>query len=94
MTKHEFNKFLETVDLTYIFTLEKVKNSEFFEVPEYWLGIIKELIVELLDDGWDGCFYQCKEKWGSLRLYMDYSDPKNIIEKYQNKIDKLEAINN
>ena len=93
MTSGEFNEFLETVELTNIWTGVKVKNKGFFEVPDSWLDIIKELIVELLADGWDGTFYQCKEKWGGLRLYTNYSDPNKIIEKYQNKVDEYEAAN-
>ena len=93
MTNIEFNEFLETVELTYIWTGVKVKSKGFFEVPDSWLGIIKELIVELLADGWDGTFYQCKEKWGGLRLYTNYSDPNKIIEKYIKLIEEYEESN-
>ena len=35
-----------------------------------WNTLVKELIAELFDLGWDGKLYQIKEKFGGLRFYI------------------------
>lgn len=47
-----------------------IVNSNFFEVGEGWLPLIKELIEDLIRLGWDRKVYQVKEKWGGLRFYI------------------------
>ena len=47
-------------------TLEDVTNQVGFG----WNTLVKELIAELFDLGWDGNLYQIKEKFGGLRFYI------------------------
>ena len=47
-------------------TLEEVQRQVGFG----WNTLVKELIAELFDLGWDGKLYQIKEKFGGLRFYI------------------------
>lgn len=47
-------------------TLEEVQH----EVGAGWNVLVKELIAELFELGWDGKLYQIKEKFGGLRFYI------------------------
>ena len=46
------------------------KSPIFFSVGEGWYSIIKELIEDLIELGWDKKIYQVKEKFGGLRFYI------------------------
>lgn len=54
-------------------------------VPQGWKTIVRQLITELFDMGWDGDLFQVKEKFGSLRFYIgDGTDAMhNLITKYE-----------
>ncbi len=64
---------------------EPIKSRYFFEVNDGWLELIKNLIEELIAIGWDKEIKQCKEKFASLRFYINNGnhDIFNIIEKYE-----------
>lgn len=48
---------------------EKVSFDSLLTVGEGWHSIIEDLVAKLLFLGWDGVFYQVKEKFGTLRFY-------------------------
>lgn len=50
-----------------------IKSPIFFSVGEGWYSIIKELIEDLIELGWDKKIYQVKEKFGGLRFYITNS---------------------
>lgn len=84
MDVEEFNKFLKTVKLTSYG--HPITNRWFFECDNGWLKLIHDLIVELLDNGWNGEVQQVKEKFGDFRFYADHTAPYNIIVKYERLI--------
>lgn len=40
------------------------------QVDKGWTPILKSLIADLLEMGWDGTVYQVKEKFAGLRFYI------------------------
>ena len=48
-----------------------IKSAGFFSVGPGWLGIIKRLIEDLIELGWDKEICQVKEKFGGLRFYIN-----------------------
>ena len=70
----EFDIFLESIGgLKNGFYTDKepIKNKGFFCVGNGWLGIIKSLIEDLIQLGWDKQICQVKEKFGGLRFYIN-----------------------
>jgi hypothetical protein len=64
-----------------------ITSRGFFEIDNGWLGIVKELIEDLIEIGWDKEILQVKEKFGGLRFYIN----KSSIE-IQDRILKAEKI--
>lgn len=62
-------------------------------LPEGWHSIIRDGFQRMIDAGWLGQVEQCKEKFGSLRLYinsqtvegMDSSVIDKIVEEIENQ---------
>lgn len=52
-----------------------------------WLPIVEDLIVKLIDKGWDRALMQVKEKFGSLRFYIGTGTPEifDLIREAENK---------
>ncbi len=48
-----------------------ITDSYFFNVIEGWYPIIKKLIEDLIELGWDKKIRQVKEKFGGLRFYIN-----------------------
>ena len=74
MTKEEMDEFLESIGgLTNGFysDREPIKNSGFFDVGVGWYPLIKNLITDLIELGWDKQTCQVKEKFGGLRFYIN-----------------------
>jgi hypothetical protein len=74
MTKEEMDEFLESIGgLTNGFYLDRepIKNSGFFDVGVGWYPLIKNLITDLIELGWDKQTCQVKEKFGGLRFYIN-----------------------
>ena len=74
LSEEEFNNFLESIGgLKNGFYTDKepIKNTGFFCVGNGWLGIIKSLIEDLIQLGWDKQICQVKEKFGGLRFYIN-----------------------
>ena len=78
-TKEIFEDFLERIGGVKFVTrrdeLVEVKDSGPFQVGEGWYPILKCLIEELIQAGWNKEIFQCKEKFGGLRFYIN----ENII---------------
>lgn len=51
-------------------------------VEDGWCGILDELFTDLKAMGWSGHLLQCKEKFASLRCYVDYNGIDNIDAAY------------
>jgi hypothetical protein len=92
-TKEIFEDFLVKIGgvkfVTRRDTLIEVKDSAPFQVGEGWYPILKSLIEELIQAGWNKEIFQCKEKFGGLRFYINENviggnmDLNNIISKYE-----------
>ena len=74
MTKEEMDAFLESIgglNNGYYTDRPPIKSRHFFSVSDGWLGIIKRLIEDLIELGWDKEICQVKEKFGGLRFYIN-----------------------
>jgi hypothetical protein len=74
MTKQEIDNYLQSIGgLTNGFRLESkpIVDSDFFAVREGWFQLIKDLIVDLIELGWNKEVCQVKEKFGGLRFYIN-----------------------
>ena len=79
MTKEEMDEFLESIGgLTNGFYLDRepIKNCGFFGVDVGWYPLIKNLITDLIELGWDKQTCQVKEKFGGLRFYINAGSDK------------------
>jgi hypothetical protein len=73
MTEQEMNDFLQSIGglkLGYYSDREPIMTAGFFECDEGWYQLIKDLIVDLIELGWDKQICQVKEKFGGLRFYI------------------------
>jgi len=72
MTDEDFEAFLEGIgglENGWYTGRDPIKARGFFSVDNGWLGIVKRLIVDLIELGWDKQICQVKEKFGGLRFY-------------------------
>ena len=68
------NDFLESIgglQNGFYLDREPIKNAEFFCVGPGWYPLIKELIEDLIELGWNKQICQVKEKFGGLRFYIN-----------------------
>ena len=90
MTKEEMNEFLESIGgLENGFYPDKdaIKDSGFFECGNGWYPLIKDLITDLIELGWDKQVCQVKEKFGALRFYINTGSDEIFkkIHSYENQ---------
>lgn len=74
MDKEKMDEFLQSIGgLKNGFMLESnpITDSHFFEVEGGWFPLIKDLITDLIDLGWNKEVCQVKEKFGGLRFYIN-----------------------
>ena len=74
MKDNEMNEYLESIGgLENGFYPDKdpIKDSGFFECGNGWYPLIKDLITDLIELGWDKQVCQVKEKFGALRFYIN-----------------------
>jgi hypothetical protein len=74
MNKEQMDEFLQSIGgLKNGFNLESnpITDSDFFEVGLGWFPLIKDLITDLIELGWDKEVCQVKEKFGGLRFYIN-----------------------
>lgn len=87
MTSKEFEKYLESIGgLISGYKINQPPiTSNICECGDGWLEMIKNLIDELISEGWDKKINQIKEKFGGLRFYTGGLTDKGwaIIRKYE-----------
>lgn len=74
MTKEEMNNYLESIgglENGMYSNKPKITSCDFFDVQVGWYPLIKNLIDELINLGWDKQVTQVKEKFGGLRFYIN-----------------------
>jgi hypothetical protein len=74
MTDEQMNEFLESIgglENGYFNDRPPIKNCGFFDCDNGWFPLIKELIEDLINLGWDKQICQVKEKFGGLRFYIN-----------------------
>ncbi len=74
MTEEEFNNFLEEIGGLkngYKTNSPPIKDAGYFSVGSGWYQLLKDLIVDLIELGWDKEVCQVKEKFGGLRFYIN-----------------------
>lgn len=74
MNKEEMNEYLESIGGLvngHYFDRPRIKNANYFDCDQGWYGLIKELIEDLIDLGWNKQVCQVKEKFGGLRFYIN-----------------------
>ena len=62
-----------------------ITDPHFFEIGAGWYGLIKNMIGEMIEAGWDKEVHQVKEKYGTLRFYTGGATDKmyEIIRQYE-----------
>ena len=62
-----------------------ITDPHFFEIGSGWYGLIKNMIGEMIEAGWDKEVHQVKEKYGTLRFYTGGATDKmyEIIREYE-----------
>jgi hypothetical protein len=88
MTEKELEQYLISIGgihYGYRIDIPPMTKIGMFEISSGWYAIIKNLIEELLQVGWNKRLIQCKEKFGSLRFYIEGGtrDMYDIIHKYE-----------
>ena len=74
MNKEQMDEFLQSIGgFKNGFNLESnpITDSDFFEVGSGWFPLIKDLITDLIELGWNKEVCQVKEKFGGLRFYIN-----------------------
>jgi hypothetical protein len=74
MEDKEINEFLESIgglENGFYSDRDPIKDSGFFSVGVGWYPLIKDLITDLIELGWDKQICQVKEKFGGLRFYIN-----------------------
>ena len=74
MTREEMNGYLESIgglENGMYSNKPKITSCDFFDVQVGWYPLIKNLIDELINLGWDKQVTQVKEKFGGLRFYIN-----------------------
>ena len=74
MNKEQMNEVLQSIGgFKNGFNLESnpITDSDFFEVGLGWFPLIKDLITDLIELGWNKEVCQVKEKFGGLRFYIN-----------------------
>lgn len=74
MDKLEFNNYLESIGGLkngFYNDEEPIIDCGFFSIGKGWYPLVKELIEDLINLGWDREICQVKEKFGGLRFYIN-----------------------
>ena len=74
MTKQEMDDYLQSIgglENGYFTNQPPIIDSDFFDCGDGWFQLIKDLISDLIDLGWDKQICQVKEKFGGLRFYIN-----------------------
>lgn len=79
INKEELDNFLVEIgglENGYRTDMPPITDSYFFEINKGWYGIVKDLISDLIELGWDKQTCQVKEKFGGLRFYINAGNDK------------------
>lgn len=74
MSNEDFTKFLEEiggVQNGFYTDRPPIKERGAFGVSNGWLGLIKEMMEDIIQMGWNKEICQVKEKFGGLRFYIN-----------------------
>ena len=74
MSSEEMNKFLESIgglQNGWRLDSDPIIDCGFFSIGKGWYQIVKDLIEDLIELGWDKQVVQVKEKFGGLRFYIN-----------------------
>jgi hypothetical protein len=74
ITDEQMNEFLQSIgglENGFYTDREPIKDCGFFYVGNGWFPLIKELIEDLIALGWNKQTCQVKEKFGSMRFYIN-----------------------
>jgi hypothetical protein len=74
MNKQDMDEFLQSIGglKNGIYTdREPITDAYYFEVEQGWNQLIKDLISDLIKMGWNREVIQVKEKFGTLRFYIN-----------------------
>lgn len=94
MNKEQMDEFLQSIGglKNGIYTdREPITDSYYFEVEEGWYPLIKDLITDLINLGWNKEITQVKEKWGTLRFYINEGN-KEIFKRINKAEEESENI--
>lgn len=86
LTKEEMDNYLKSIGGLangYKIHSKPITDSNFFQCGQGWNNLIKNLIEDLIELGWDKQICQVKEKFGGLRFYINSADTpihKRILE--------------
>jgi hypothetical protein len=83
MTEQEMNDFLQSIgglENGMYTNREPIMTAGFFECDSGWYQLIKDLITDLIELGWNKEICQVKEKFGGLRFYI-YEGSNEIHER-------------
>ena len=89
-TDAEFEDFLTSIgglENGYRIGEKPITSRGYFSVGNGWLGIIENLIKDLIKLGWNKQIIQVKEKFGTLRFYTNELPEKGfeVISEYTNE---------
>jgi len=64
-----------------------IERRGFFSVGNGWLPLMVELIMKMIDAGWNKRTLQVKEKFGGLRFYIGLGNDRiwELLEEYEDK---------
>jgi hypothetical protein len=90
MIDKKMNEFLESIgglENGFYPNKDPIKDSGFFECGNGWYPLIKDLITDLIELGWDKQVCQVKEKFGALRFYINTGSDEIFkkIHSYENQ---------
>jgi hypothetical protein len=90
MKDNEMNEYLESIgglENGFYPDRDPIKDSKFFQCGNGWFPLIKDLITDLIELGWDKQVCQVKEKFGALRFYINTGSDEIFkkIHSYENQ---------
>jgi hypothetical protein len=90
MKDNEMNEYLESIgglENGFYPDIDPIKDSKFFQCGNGWFPLIKDLITDLIELGWDKQVCQVKEKFGALRFYINTGSDEIFkkIHSYENQ---------
>ena len=83
MTRSEMDEFLQSIgglENGFYPDKPKIVSSNFFAISEGWYPLVRDLIQEIIQLGWNKQVCQVKEKFGGLRFYINAA-PDEVFNK-------------